>query len=138
MKDPDAETVGNLEKKFGFSKIKRIPYDGGIVNFLADKDFSQQCFVMSEPITPRRTYLLIFAGLLALTALTVAASSFELGSWHLAVGLTIATAGRRRFQCVPDSRRLTSSTSAGSNPRATRSSGEWPFSSQFSNTAARA
>src|SRR5690349_14025863 len=36
-----------LEKKFGFDKIKRIPYDGGVGNFLADKNFSQQCFVFS-------------------------------------------------------------------------------------------
>src|SRR5438067_3142257 len=47
---------------------------------------------MTEHIMPRRTYLLIFGALLALTALTVAASSVELGRLHLAVGLTIAIA----------------------------------------------
>ncbi len=47
---------------------------------------------MAEHVMPRRTYLLIFGALLLLTALTVAASQLELGSWHLAVGLTIAMA----------------------------------------------
>ncbi len=40
----------------------------------------------------RGIYLLIFAALLLLTALTVAASFVELGPWHLAVALTIAMA----------------------------------------------
>src|SRR5256714_11094745 len=32
-----------LERKYGFGKIKRIAYDGGFANFLADRDFAQQC-----------------------------------------------------------------------------------------------
>ncbi len=43
-----------LEKKYGFSKVKIVPYAGGIAAFLHDKDFSQQCFVTSEPIAARR------------------------------------------------------------------------------------
>ena len=27
-----------LEKKYGFAKVKRVPYSGGIANFLALKD----------------------------------------------------------------------------------------------------
>lgn len=43
-----------LEKKYGFASIKRVPYTGGIANFMADKNFSQQCFIFSEPIVARR------------------------------------------------------------------------------------
>lgn len=39
-----------LMKKFGKPKVQIVPYLGGISNFLADKKFSQQCFVTSEPL----------------------------------------------------------------------------------------
>jgi NitT/TauT family transport system substrate-binding protein len=39
-----------LEKKFGTPQVKIAGYDGGIANFLASPDYSQQCFVTSEPI----------------------------------------------------------------------------------------
>lgn len=42
--------VTYLEKKFGFKKVKLVPYTGGITNFLNDKNFVQQCFVSSEPL----------------------------------------------------------------------------------------
>jgi NitT/TauT family transport system substrate-binding protein len=42
--------VSYLEKKYGFKSIKTVPYAGGITNFLADKNFVQQCFVSSEPL----------------------------------------------------------------------------------------
>lgn len=44
-----------LEKKYGLSKVKRIPYTGGIANFLADANFSQQCFVFSEPLAAKKS-----------------------------------------------------------------------------------
>jgi NitT/TauT family transport system substrate-binding protein len=43
-----------LEKKYGLGSIRRVPYTGGITNFLADKNFSQQCFIFSEPVAARR------------------------------------------------------------------------------------
>jgi NitT/TauT family transport system substrate-binding protein len=44
-----------LEKKYGFDKVKIVPSPGGdISSFLADKNFAQQCFIMSEPLTARR------------------------------------------------------------------------------------
>lgn len=43
-----------LEKKYGFGKVRRVPYTGGIANFMADKNFAQQCFVFAEPILARR------------------------------------------------------------------------------------
>jgi NitT/TauT family transport system substrate-binding protein len=57
-----------LEKKYGFNNVKRTSYDGGIANFLADKNFMQQCFVFSEPVAAKRagadpqTFLIADAG----------------------------------------------------------------------------
>ena len=57
-----------LQQRFGFEKVKRVSYDGGIANFLADKNFSQQCFVFSEPIAAKKagadpqTFLIADAG----------------------------------------------------------------------------
>lgn len=43
-----------LEKKFGFSKLKVVPYTGGVANFLRDPKFVQQGFIFSEPILAKR------------------------------------------------------------------------------------
>ncbi len=43
-----------LEKKYGFGKVKVVPSPGGDISaFLADKNFAQQCFIMSEPLTAK-------------------------------------------------------------------------------------
>ena len=55
-------------KKFGVKDAKIISYAGGIGNFLAKKDDSQQCFVTSEPIlaaaqgSDPQTFLIADAG----------------------------------------------------------------------------
>lgn len=43
-----------LRKKYGFSKVKIVPYDGGLARFLADKDYAQQCFIASEPVAAQQ------------------------------------------------------------------------------------
>jgi len=43
-----------LKKKYGFDKVKIVPYDGGVARFLADKEFAQQCFLTSEPLAARK------------------------------------------------------------------------------------
>lgn len=43
-----------LKKKYGFEKVKVVPYDGGVARFMADEEYSQQCYVTSEPIAVRR------------------------------------------------------------------------------------
>lgn len=44
-----------LEKQFGFQKVKIVPSPGGDISvFLGDKEFAQQCFIMSEPLTAKR------------------------------------------------------------------------------------
>jgi NitT/TauT family transport system substrate-binding protein len=43
-----------LEKKYGFGKVKIVPSPGGDISvFLTDKNFAQQCFIMSEPLTAK-------------------------------------------------------------------------------------
>lgn len=43
-----------LKKKYGFDRVKIVPYDGGVARFAAEKDYAQQCFVTSEPLAVRR------------------------------------------------------------------------------------
>jgi NitT/TauT family transport system substrate-binding protein len=43
-----------LEKRFGTPVVKITLYSGGISQFLAQKDCSQQCFVTSEPILAKK------------------------------------------------------------------------------------
>jgi NitT/TauT family transport system substrate-binding protein len=43
-----------LERKFGKPTVKISGYGGGIAEFLAKSDYSQQCFVTSEPILARQ------------------------------------------------------------------------------------
>jgi NitT/TauT family transport system substrate-binding protein len=43
-----------LKEKYGFNGVKTIPYTGGIANFVADKNFAQQCFVFSEPLAAKK------------------------------------------------------------------------------------
>jgi cytochrome c oxidase subunit 4 len=45
---------------------------------------------MTDSITPPRTYLVVFAGLIGLTAATVGLSYIDLGEGHTLVGLAIA------------------------------------------------
>jgi NitT/TauT family transport system substrate-binding protein len=43
-----------LEKKYGFDKVKIVPSPGGDISaFLEDRNFAQQCFIMSEPLTAK-------------------------------------------------------------------------------------
>lgn len=60
--------VAYLEKKYGFGKVKVVPYMGGIAGFLSDKNFAQQCFISSEPLlaakqgVKAKTFLVADAG----------------------------------------------------------------------------
>jgi NitT/TauT family transport system substrate-binding protein len=52
--EPGLPYAAYLKKKYGFDKVKVVPYDGGVARFVADKDFAQQCFITSEPIAARK------------------------------------------------------------------------------------
>lgn len=43
-----------LMKKYPKAAVKMVPYQGGIGNFLQDKNFAQQCFVTSEPLAAQK------------------------------------------------------------------------------------
>ncbi|AUX24519.1 ABC transporter substrate-binding protein [Sorangium cellulosum] len=52
--EPGLPYAAYLKKKYGFDKVKVVPYDGGVARFVADKDLSQQCFITAEPIAAKR------------------------------------------------------------------------------------
>ncbi|WP_295906130.1 ABC transporter substrate-binding protein [uncultured Bdellovibrio sp.] len=43
-----------LVQKFGKPKVKVVPYTGGVSNFLNNKDFSQQGFITTEPLSAEK------------------------------------------------------------------------------------
>jgi len=43
-----------LMRKYPKPSVKVVPYTGGVTNFIAQKDFAQQCYVTAEPIAARR------------------------------------------------------------------------------------
>jgi len=43
-----------LQAKFPKAKVKLVPYAGGIAQFLTDANYSQQCFVTSEPLLAKK------------------------------------------------------------------------------------
>ncbi|MBI1860624.1 MAG: ABC transporter substrate-binding protein, partial [Deltaproteobacteria bacterium] len=72
-----------LEKKYGTTaKVKRVPYAGGIAPFLADANYSQQCFVTSEPLLVKKqgktekTFLIADAGYNPYTTVVVAKKDY--------------------------------------------------------------
>ncbi|HZZ43638.1 MAG TPA: ABC transporter substrate-binding protein [Tepidisphaeraceae bacterium] len=50
---PGLAYVDFLKQKYTDAKVKIIPYDYSIVQFMADPKHSQQCFVTSEPIAAK-------------------------------------------------------------------------------------
>jgi NitT/TauT family transport system substrate-binding protein len=52
--EPGLPYASFLKKKYGFDKVKVVPYDGGVARFVAEKDFAQQCFITAEPIAAKR------------------------------------------------------------------------------------
>jgi NitT/TauT family transport system substrate-binding protein len=43
-----------LQSRFRGHKVRLVPYPGGVATFLTDPDYSQQCFVTSEPLIARK------------------------------------------------------------------------------------
>jgi NitT/TauT family transport system substrate-binding protein len=52
--EPGLPYVNFLKKKYGDGKVSFVSYDGGPASFLHDPNFSQQCFVTSEPIAAKK------------------------------------------------------------------------------------
>jgi NitT/TauT family transport system substrate-binding protein len=43
-----------LQAKYPNAKVKMVPYAGGIAQFLTDANYSQQCYVTSEPLLAKK------------------------------------------------------------------------------------
>jgi NitT/TauT family transport system substrate-binding protein len=43
-----------LQAKYANAKVKLVPYAGGIAQFLTDPNYSQQCYVTSEPLLAKK------------------------------------------------------------------------------------
>ena len=71
-----------LEKKYGFDKIKLVSYDGGVSSFMADRNYAQQCFITSEPLTARthgarpQVFLIADAGYNPYTAVLITRGNY--------------------------------------------------------------
>jgi NitT/TauT family transport system substrate-binding protein len=67
-----------LQNKFAKAKVNLVPYAGGLAQFLTDANYSQQCFVTSEPLLakkknkPAATFLIADAGFNPYGAVVVA------------------------------------------------------------------
>jgi NitT/TauT family transport system substrate-binding protein len=51
---PGAAYSAFLKKKYGFDGATVVPYDGGVAQFVVDKNYAQQCFATSEPLAARK------------------------------------------------------------------------------------
>ena len=71
-----------LTKKFPNSPVKVTGYAGGVAAFLAKQDYSQQCFVFSEPLLAKRqgadpqTFLVADAGYNPYTTVVIAKGEY--------------------------------------------------------------
>ena len=54
-----------LQAKYPKAKVKLVPYAGGIAQFLTDPNYSQQCFVTSEPLLAKKKSVAVKSFLIA-------------------------------------------------------------------------
>ena len=54
-----------LQAKYPKAKVKLVPYAGGIAQFLTDANYSQQCFVTSEPLLAKKKSVAVKSFLIA-------------------------------------------------------------------------
>ncbi|MBV8781601.1 MAG: ABC transporter substrate-binding protein [Phycisphaerae bacterium] len=80
--EPGLPYVNYLQQKYGAARIELVSYDGGIGNFLRDKNLAQQCFITSEPIAAKRAgsdpqvFLIADAGYNPYTAVIITRGKF--------------------------------------------------------------
>ncbi len=98
--EPGLPYAAFLKKKYGFDKLKVVPYDGGVARFLADPEFAQQCFVTSEPIAAKKqggdpqVFLVADEGFDPYLAVVIARRAFVTEKKDLARALRAGHAGR--------------------------------------------
>lgn len=97
--EPGLPYAAWLRHKYGFEKIKIVPYDGGIARFIADPNFAQQCFIFSEPIAARRqgaqpkVFLVADSGYNPYTAVVTTRSEYLRQNPRTVAGLVAALRG---------------------------------------------
>ena len=52
--EPGLPYAAFLKQKYGFDKVRVVPYDGGVARFMTDQSLAQQCFITSQPLEVRR------------------------------------------------------------------------------------
>jgi NitT/TauT family transport system substrate-binding protein len=87
-----------LEKKFGFDKVKIVPSPGGDLSaFRNDPNFTQQCFVTSEPIAAKKagldvqTFLIAEAGYNPYTTVLVTRGDYRQKNPQIVQSMIAAT-----------------------------------------------
>ncbi len=109
-----------LEKKYGFDRVRVVPYLGGIGPFLNDANFMQQCFVVSEPLTAERAgsdpqaFLIADAGYNPYT--TVVITQGEYARRHPETVRAMALACREGWRSYLDDPRGTNAVMGAINP----------------------
>jgi NitT/TauT family transport system substrate-binding protein len=85
-----------------------VPYDGGVARFLADPNFSQQCYVTSEPIAAKRqggdpqVFMIADVGYNPYTTVVVSRRELVMQKPEMVTAFVAATAeGWRRYLADP-------------------------------------
>jgi NitT/TauT family transport system substrate-binding protein len=85
-----------LEKKYAPAKVNVVPYTGGITQFLTDTNYSQQCFIFSEPLTAKakgsdpQTFLIADSGYNPYTGVVVCRGDFAKNNARKVEGMIAA------------------------------------------------
>ena len=100
----DDTWLSYVRGKFPDARVKLVGYSGGVGAFLARQDYSQQCFVTSEPLVARKqggdpqTFLIAEAGYNPYTTVLIASGDTVRGKANLVKGMVNACrAGWRAY-----------------------------------------
>lgn len=96
-------------KQYGLDRVKQVPYQGGIGQFMSDSNVAQQCFVISEPLAARRAgaeprvFLIADTGFNPYTAVIVTSEKTLAAQPRMVAGFVAAlTEGWRAYLDDPD------------------------------------
>ncbi len=117
--EPGLPYTNFLKKKYGFDGVKIVPYAGGITQFLADKDFAQQCFVFSEPVAAKhkgadpKTFLIADSGYNPYTGVVITTHKYL--DAHREVCAAMAKALQAGWRSYQDDPKAANNVMAGIN-----------------------
>jgi len=106
--EPGLPYAAYLKTLFPWEGAQVVPYDGGVARFLADPNFSQQCYVTSEPIAAKRqggdpqVFLIADAGYDPYTTVVVSRRELVIQKPEMVTAFVAATAeGWRHYLADP-------------------------------------